>query len=69
MKMKNPTIRVSGGFAGGTFAAGSYLAQFEKSAASFTAKATSSKKSALEVLRREGILTARGNLAKRYETK
>ena len=43
--------------------------RFRSLASSFTAEATASKKAAIEVLRREGIVTAKGNLTKHYAAK
>ena len=40
--------------------------RFKVAASSFTAKALSSKKAAMSVLKREGIVTAKGNLTKHY---
>jgi hypothetical protein len=42
---------------------------FRVLASSFTAKASSSKKAAMSVLQREGIVTAKGNLTKHYSAK
>jgi hypothetical protein len=43
--------------------------RFKKLASKFTKKTTSSKKSAIKALSREGILTSKGNLTKRYSAK
>lgn len=43
--------------------------RFREVASSFTAKASSSKKAALNALKREGILTAKGHLTKHYAGK
>lgn len=42
--------------------------RFRVLASSFTAAATSSKEAAVSVLRREGIVTAEGNLTKHYSS-
>lgn len=43
--------------------------RFRVLASSFTTKASSSKKAAMSVLKREGIVTAKGNLTKHYSAK
>ena len=43
--------------------------RFRALASSFTIKAGSSKQVALSVLKREGIVTAKGNLTKHYSAK
>jgi hypothetical protein len=43
--------------------------RFRVLASSFTTKASSSKKAAISVLKREGIVTAKGNLTKHYSAK
>ncbi len=43
--------------------------RFRVLAWSFTTKASSSKKAAMSVLKREGIVTAKGNLTKHYSAK
>jgi len=43
--------------------------RFRVLASSFTAKAAASKKAAMSVLQREGIVTAKGNLTKNYSAK
>ncbi len=43
--------------------------RFRVLASSFTTKAASSKKAAMSVLKREGIITAKGNLTKNYYAK
>ncbi len=45
------------------------MAQFRKDAKSFTTKATVSKAAALDVLRREGIVTASGKLKSPYKVR
>ncbi len=45
------------------------VSRFKELASSFTKKAASSKKEAMAVLKREGIVTAKGNLTKRYSPK
>jgi hypothetical protein len=45
------------------------VTRFRALASTFTAKAASSKKAAMNVLKREGIVTAKGNLTKRYSGK
>jgi hypothetical protein len=42
---------------------------FKAAAKAYTAKATKTKTSAIETLRREGILTKNGRLTKRYAAK
>jgi len=42
------------------------LDDFRRAASAFTEEATSSKKQALKVLRKEGVLNAKGKLTKRY---
>jgi hypothetical protein len=46
-----------------------FMAQFRKDAKSFTTKATVSKAAALDVLRREGIVTASGKLKSPYKVR
>ena len=43
--------------------------RFRELATAFTKKATKSKAAAIKVLKKEGILTAKGNLSKRYSAK
>ena len=43
--------------------------RFRVLASSFTARAAASKKAAMSVLQREGIVTAKGNLTKNYSAK
>jgi len=43
--------------------------RFRVLASSFTVKASSSKKAAMAVLKREGIVTAKGNLTRHYSAK
>jgi hypothetical protein len=43
--------------------------RFRELASAFTKKATASKKAAMKVLKREGIVTARGKLTKHYSGK
>ena len=43
--------------------------RFRVLASSFTTKAAASKKAAISVLMREGIVTAKGNLTKHYSAK
>jgi hypothetical protein len=43
--------------------------RFRELASAFTKKATKSKASAIKVLTKEGLLTAKGNLSKRYFVK
>jgi len=43
--------------------------RFRTVASSFTAKASASKKAAMTVLKREGIVTTKGNLTKHYSAK
>jgi hypothetical protein len=43
--------------------------RFRVLASSFTTKASSSKKAAMSVLKREGIVTVKGNLTKHYSAK
>jgi hypothetical protein len=45
------------------------LNHFKKLAASFTLSATKSREVAIKTLKREGMLTAKGNLTQRYTTK
>ncbi len=45
------------------------LKRFRESASAFTLKASSSKQAAISVLKREGIVTANGNLTKHYSAK
>lgn len=44
----------------------SSLDDFRRAASTFTKEATSSKEQALKVLRKEGVLNAKGKLTKRY---
>jgi len=43
--------------------------RFRALASSFTVKASSSKNAAMTLLKREGIVTAKGNLTKHYSAK
>ena len=43
--------------------------RFRVLASSFTVKVSSSKKAAMTILKREGIVTAKGNLTKHYAAK
>lgn len=42
---------------------------FKKLAATFTISATKSREAAIKTLKREGMLTAKGNLTQRYSSK
>lgn len=43
--------------------------RFRTLASAFTAKASSSKKAAMSVLKRDGIITAKGNFTRHYSAK
>lgn len=45
------------------------VGRFRVLASSFTNQASSSKKAAMAVLKREGIVTAKGNLTKKYSSR
>jgi hypothetical protein len=64
--MSNRQTIVVRSFPGSPFMSKDSLDDFRRAAIAFTKEATSSKKQALKVLRREGILNAKGKLTKRY---